>query len=131
MRRAALLAVLAALLTTGVVAHADPIPGPGEAIQCAPGERWCIAVFNSAGRRTLAIFGFQPRGPYRVCVTPPRGRERCKGFKLVVNGHGGAESRVRLARHFPHKVHGRYKARWIYHGKQLGRTLTFPYPGLR
>jgi hypothetical protein len=128
---AALLALLAVAAAPGG-AGATPIPGPGEAIQCAPGERWCIAVFNSGGRRTLAIYGWVVRGRYRVCVTPPRSRrERCKSFTLVVNGHGGAESRVRLARHFPHGRHGTYRARWIYQGKQLGRTLSFPYPGLR
>jgi hypothetical protein len=124
----------AALLTAALgagVAHAAPKPGPGEAIQCAPGERWCIAVFDSAGRRTLAIFGFDVRGPYRVCVTPPKAHERCRTFTLVPNGGGGAESRVRFAEHFPHARHGRYKARWVYQGKQLGRTLAFPYPGLR
>jgi hypothetical protein len=129
-RRALGTAVLVAVLTVPA-AHAAPKPGPGEAIQCAPGERWCIAVFDSAGRRTLAIYGFDVRGPYRVCVTPPRAHERCKAFTLVPNSGGGAESRIRLANHFPHARHGRYKARWLYQGKQLGRTLSFPYPGLR
>lgn len=130
MRRLLGAALVAVALGAGV-AQAAPKPGPGEAIQCAPGERWCIAVLDSAGRRTLAIFGFDVRGPYQVCVTPPKAHERCRTFTLVPNSGGGAESRVRLAEHFPHARHGRYKARWIYHGKQLGRTLTFPYPGLR
>jgi hypothetical protein len=119
-----------AALVAGV-AHAAPKPGPGEAIQCAPGERWCTAVFNSAGHRSLTIYGFDVRGRYRVCVTPPKAHERCKSFTLVPNSGGGAESRVRFAQHFPHARHGRYKARWTYQGKQLGRALTFPYPGLR
>jgi hypothetical protein len=128
--RRALVGVLAAAALLAPVAAAVPIPGPGEAIFCGPGERWCVAVFNSAGRRTLAVYGLDIRGPYRVCVTPPEAHERCKTFTLVPNGVG-AESRIRLAEHFPHARRGRYKARWIYRGKQLGRTLSFPYPGLR
>ena len=130
-RRAAVLVALVATASAATAAHGAPKPGPGEAIQCAPGERWCIAVFVSAGRRTLAIYGFDVRGPYRVCVTAPEARERCKPFTLVPNSGGGAESRIRLANHFPHGRRGHYKARWIYHGRQLGRTLSFPYPGLR
>jgi hypothetical protein len=128
-RAAAALLALVALLVPA--AAAAPIPGPGEAIQCTPGERWCIAVFNSSGRRTLALYGFDVSGRYKVCVKPPGARERCKAFTLVRNAVGGHESRVRLTRHFPHRVRGRYQARWIYHGKQLGRTLRFPYPALR
>jgi hypothetical protein len=121
--------LVAALVAAG--AQAAPKPGPGEAIQCAPGERWCIAVLDSAHRRTLAIYGFDVRGRYQVCVTPPKAHERCHAFTLVTNSGGGAESRVRFADHFPHARHGHYKARWIYQGKQLGRTLSFPYPGLK
>jgi hypothetical protein len=127
----ALVAVLAVAATLAPTTGATPKPGPGEAISCGPSERWCVAVFNSAGRRTLAIYGLDIQGPYRVCVTPPRARERCRTFKLVRNAGGGHESRVRLAQHFPHARHGRYKARWIYQGRQLGRTLSFPYPGLK
>jgi hypothetical protein len=127
----ALIAVLAAAALLAPATAATPIPGPGEAIFCGPGERWCVAVFNNTGRRTLAISGLDLRGSYRVCVTAPRAHERCKAFTLVPNGGGGRQSRVRLANHFPHARHGRYKARWIYQGKQLGRTLSFPYPGLR
>jgi hypothetical protein len=129
--RRALAGVLAAAALLVPTASAAPIPGPGEAIFCGPGERWCVAVFNSAGRRTLAIYGLDIKGPYRVCVTPPGAHERCRTFTLVPNGGGGHQSRIRFADHFPHARHGRYKARWIYQGKQLGRTLSFPYPGLR
>jgi hypothetical protein len=129
--RRALAGVLTAAALLAPTASATPIPGPGEAIFCGPGERWCVAVFNSAGRRTLAIYGLDIKGPYRVCVTPPGAHERCRAFTLVPNGGGGHQSRVRLADHFPHTRHGRYKARWIYQGKQLGRALSFPYPGLR
>lgn len=137
MRRVArpLALVVAALVAATTVfvpiAQATPKPGPGEAIFCGPGERWCVAVFNKHGRRTLNITGFDLRGPYRVCVTPPGAHERCKTFTLVRNGAGAYSSDVRLTNHFPHARHGRYLARWIYQGKQLGRTLAFPYPGLR
>lgn len=131
MRRTLGLALAAAAALLAPAAVAAPTPGPGEAIFCGPGERWCVAVLNSAGHRTLAVSGLDIRGPYRVCVTPPKARERCKTFTLVPNGGGGYQSRIRLAEHFPHARHGRYKARWLYQGKQLGRTLSFPYPGLR
>ena len=130
-RAAAALAVVAGLAMTAAPSAQAFIPGPGEAISCGPGERWCVAVFNMSGRRTLNITGWDLRGRYRVCVTPPRARERCKAFTLVRSATGAYGSNVRLARHFPHRRHGRYRARWIYDGKQIGRTLAFPYPALR
>lgn len=131
-RRAAALVVLACALAAVPVVHAATLkPGPGEAISCGPGERWCVAVFNKRGRRTLNITGLSLRGRYSVCVTPPGFHERCRTFTLVRGGTGAYTSDVRFADHFPHARHGRYEARWIYQGKQLGRTLAFPYPGLR
>lgn len=129
--RRALVSLIALAATLAPTAAAAPKPGPGEAIFCGPAEQWCVAVLNSAGRRTLAIYGLDIRGPYRVCVTAPKSKERCHSFKLVPNGGGGHQSRVRFAEHFPHARHGHYKARWIYQGKQLGRTLSFPFPGLK
>jgi len=130
-RRGLSVALAGLALLAPAAALAAPIPSPGEAISCGPGERWCVAVFDKHGRRTLNITGWDLRGPYQVCVTPPGARERCKSFTLVRTTTGAYGSDVRLARHFPHARHGRYRARWIYQGKQLGRTLTFPYPGLR
>jgi hypothetical protein len=129
--RRALVALLVLAGALAPTAGASPKPGPGEAIFCGPGERWCVAVFNSAGRRTLAISGRDIHGPYQVCVTGPKSKERCRSFTLVPNGGGGHQSRVRFADHFPHARHGRYKARWIYRGKQIGKTLSFPFPGLK
>jgi hypothetical protein len=131
--RASLGAAVCALAATVATPHAGAAtkPGPGEAISCGPGDRWCVAVFNKRGRRTLNITGWDLRGFYQVCVTPPGARERCKAFTLVRTATGAYGSDVRLTKHFPHARHGRYAARWIYQGRQLGRTLSFPFPGLK
>jgi hypothetical protein len=133
MRHAPATAVLACALAVAVPSPATATikPGPGEAISCGPGQRWCVAVFDKRGRRTLNVTGFDLRGSYQVCVTPPGAHERCKSFTLVRKPAGAYGSDVRLTKHFPHARHGHYQARWIYQGKQLGRTLSFPFPGLK
>ncbi|HWI74987.1 MAG TPA: hypothetical protein VNT55_23700, partial [Baekduia sp.] len=85
----------------------------------------CIGALVKHGKRFLDITGFELRGRYRVCVTPPGAAERCKAFTLTPNGTGARASSIAFAKHFPHARSGRYKVRWIYAGKQLGRTLTF------
>jgi hypothetical protein len=105
---------------------AAPSPAlAAEPFQCGPNDRWCNGTFIKHGQRFLDITGFELRGRYRVCVTPPGARERCKTFTLVRNGTGANASSIRFTKHFPHARSGRYRVRWIHDGQQLGRTLTF------
>lgn len=122
--RAAAAAALAALALVPAAAAA-PIPGPNETIQCGPDERWCSGAFLKHGRRFLDLSGWDLRGRYRLCVTPPRARERCKAFPLRPTDTGAHGSSIAFARHFPHARSGRYRVRWIYGGRQLGRVLAF------
>jgi hypothetical protein len=93
--------------------------------ECGPATRWCHGVFDKHGRLFLDLAGFGLNGSYRLCVTPPEARERCKSFGLQPNATGASASSVRFTSHFPHRRHGRYHARWIYDGRQLGRVLAF------
>jgi hypothetical protein len=93
--------------------------------QCGPQSRWCIGALRKHGKRVLEIAGFDLRGRYRVCVTPPAAHERCRTFTLTPNGTGAYGSSVSFTRHFPHRRHGRYRVRWVYDGAQLGRVLSF------
>jgi hypothetical protein len=119
-RLAALVAAVAVLAALPSAARAaDPH-------QCGPDNRWCIGALVKGGKRFLEISGFDLRGDYRVCVRAPgAGRERCRTFALRRNGAGAYGSSVAFARHFAHARTGTYRVRWIYDGKQLGRTLAF------
>ena len=121
-RRLAAAGAAAALALTAAPAARAAAPDPH---QCAAANRWCIGAFLKHGRRFFDIAGFDLRGRYRVCVTPPRARERCRTFTLTPNGTGARASSVSFTKHFPHARAGRYRVRWVYGGAQLGRTLTF------
>lgn len=119
-RRAAV-GVAGAVFTAAAASPASA----AEPFQCGPNDRWCTGTFIKHGQRFLDITGFDLQGRYRVCVTPPGARERCKAFTLVPNGTGANASSIRFTKHFPHARPGRYRVRWVYDGRQLGRTLTF------
>jgi hypothetical protein len=128
MRRALAAALLGAVLAC---AHLAATPSPARAadpVKCAPDNQWCVGAFLRKGHRFLDIFGFDFKGRYKVCVTPPRAKERCKTFKLVRNASGANASSVRFTSHFPHARRGTYAARWIYDGKQVGSVLRFKHP---
>jgi hypothetical protein len=94
-------------------------------VQCGPGNRWCITVLDKHGRIFFDIAGFDMKGSYRLCVTPPKAAERCKTFGLRANATGAHASSVRFTTNFPHRRKGRYRVRWIYDGRQVGRAITF------
>jgi hypothetical protein len=124
MRAAARLAL--ALIAVAALTGVAPSPASAaEPFQCGPNDRWCNGTFIKHGQRFLDITGFEMQGRYRVCVTSPGARERCKAFTLVPNGTGANASSIRFTKHFPHARPGRYRVRWVYDGRQLGRTLTF------
>jgi hypothetical protein len=119
----AALAVLAGALGAGAGAASA---ANGDRVQCAPEDAWCIAVFHKTDHRIhLELAGFQVSGRYRLCVTPPKRSETCRSFTLRPQGNGANISSVIFTRNFPHATHGRYHVRWIYGGRQLGRTLAF------
>lgn len=128
MRRALAPVLLAATLA---LAHLAVAPSPARAadpFKCASDNRWCVGAFLKHGRRFLDITGFDMKGRYRVCVTPPGAQERCKAFTLVRNAGGANASSVRFTKHFPHARHGRYAVRWTYEGRQVGPVLRFSHP---
>lgn len=129
MRR--LVAVALAVAALALLASLAPAPTPARAadpFKCASDDNWCVGAFLRSDRRFLDVFGFDMKGRYQLCVTPPRARERCKSFTLVRNASGARASSVRFTKHFPHARHGRYAARWLYHGKQVGPVLRFRHP---
>jgi hypothetical protein len=93
--------------------------------QCAPGNRWCVAVLRPPHKVVLSFAGFGYQGAYRLCVTAPKAKEGCKTFGLRPNGTGANASSVVFARHFPHSRKGTYRVRWLYHDQQVGKTMTF------
>ncbi|HMJ37641.1 MAG TPA: hypothetical protein VK501_27290 [Baekduia sp.] len=93
--------------------------------QCATANRWCTFVLSKSGRIHFDIAGFDLQNRYRVCVTPPSAKERCKTFGLRPNPTGANSSSVRFTTNFPHARHGRYRVRWVYEGRQLGKVLSF------
>jgi hypothetical protein len=125
MSRPAPLATLAAVLLVTLSPPAAEA-NTRDVNECGPKNRWCHGVFNKHGRVFLDIAGFDFTGRYRVCVLPPRAdRESCRRFGLRPNGTGANASSVRFTRNFPHARHGRYRVRWFYEGRQVGRRLTF------
>ena len=93
--------------------------------QCASGNHWCTAILRDHGKVALAFAGFGLTGSYDLCVTPPKAKERCKTFGLRPNATGASSSTVQFARNFPHARKGRYHARWLYAGKQVGKSMAF------
>ncbi|MCW3004752.1 MAG: hypothetical protein JWQ20_4050 [Conexibacter sp.] len=121
MRRQTMLAAVAI-----AIAAVPAVPAAAKDVnECAPATRWCHGVFDKHGRLFLDLAGFGLKGSYRLCVTPPKARERCKSFGLRRNATGAYDSSVRFTSNFPHRRHGRYRARWLYDGRQLGRILSF------
>jgi hypothetical protein len=114
---AAMLAMVVAPATVATAAASDT--------QCAPGNRWCTAILRHHGRVALAFAGFGYTGTYDLCVTPPKAKERCRTFGLQHNATGASSSTVQFARHFPHARKGRYHVRWLYGGKQVGKSMAF------
>jgi hypothetical protein len=119
------LATLALLLGAGATVPPRAPAAGNDPHQCGPQERWCIGALRKHGRRFLEIAGFELRGRYAVCVTPPGALEGCHRFTLTPNGAGAHASSVSFTGHFPHRRAGRYRVRWIYDGAQLGRVLRF------
>lgn len=122
--------VASALVAAALASAAQPAAAAnGDSVQCAPGDAWCIAVFHKFARKIVFfdIAGFKIAGQYQVCVTPPRRKERCRTYTLHRIATGANASSVQFTKNFPHSAHGVYRVRWIYEGKQLGRTLRFRY----
>ena len=106
-------------------ALASPAKAVPPEAQCAPANHWCIAVLRHHATVVFAFAGFGYTGTYQVCVTPPKAKERCKTFGLRPNGTGANASSVQFAKNFPHRRHGRYRVRWLYADKQVGKSMTF------
>jgi len=119
----------AALPATTLALIAAPAPArAADPFKCASDNHWCVGAFMKHERRFLDIGGFDMKGAYRVCVTPPGAAERCRSFKMVRNAGGAYASSIRFTKHFPHARRGRYAVRWIYDGHQVGPVLRFRHP---
>jgi hypothetical protein len=127
-RRALATAALAVTLPGAALAAAPSPARAADPYKCDADMRWCVGAFIKHGRRFLDIGIMDRTGRYRVCVTPPRGRERCKSFTLVKIATGAGSSSVAFTNHFPHARRGRYAARWIFGGKQVGPVIRFKHP---
>lgn len=130
MRRAPAAVALATALAGAAIAA--PAPPPAHAAQdphqCDAAMKWCVGAFMKHGRRFLDVAILDETGRYRVCVTPPRAKARCKSFTLVKIATGAGFSSVAFTKHFPHARRGRYAVRWTYEGHQVGPVLRFTHP---
>jgi hypothetical protein len=119
------LLALAAVVAMLLVAVTTPAAPAAAATQCGDGNHWCVGAERKHNRLFLIFAGFGYHGSYRVCVTPPKAKEVCRTFGLVPNGTGANASSVLFTKHFPHARKGQYHVRWIYAGKQVGKSMAF------
>jgi hypothetical protein len=120
--RPALLAFVATLL----VAFAAPSPPSALArdVYCSSTGDFCIGANRVNGTRVLRLDTFSFRGTVRVCVDPPRGREKCVYRRLKRSGPGYGIS-VRWSSSFPNHGRGSYFVRFYTHGDRVGQLLSF------
>ena len=75
---------------------------------CSPTGDWCQGVFREGGHIKFRIDTFSFRGPYKLCVKPPKEPRECRTFKLVHKSGGIYGSKIDFARNFSHRRNGRY-----------------------
>ena len=117
-----------ALLAAAAIAAAAPPTASAASTYCSPSGDLCYGAFAANPpvklRITLMAEYFKR---YRLCVTGPDGERDCKRFRVRQINGGLWEGKVRWARHFPNRGHGRYKVRWFGAGitNSLGPPVTF------
>lgn len=96
---------------------------------CSPTGDFCQSVFIHDRMLKLEMRQFPLRGPYAICVKPPRNQPlACKKFRWRKAGPMLA-GRVTAARHFPIRARGVYRVAWFTSDGQsffrVGRVLQF------
>ncbi len=92
---------------------------------CSPTGDWCQGVFREGGHIKFRIDTFSFRGPYKLCVKPPKEPRECRTFKLVHKSGGIYGSKIDFARNFSHRRNGRYAVSWHQEGFHIGPKLHF------
>ena len=119
-RRTAVACAVAAALVAATAA-----PASAASVYCSPSGDLCYGAFAKPPVKLRITLMAQYFKRYRLCVTGPDGERDCKRFRVRQVNNGLWEGRVRWARHFPNRGHGRYKARWFALGNALGPAVTF------
>ena len=120
--RPALLAFVATVLIA--CAALAPPSALARDVYCTPTGDYCIAANRVNGTRLLRLDTFSFRGTVRVCVDPPRGREKCVYRRLKRSGSLYGIS-IRWSSSFPHHGRGSYFVRFYSHGDRVGELLSF------
>lgn len=115
---------LTALAALAAVAVLPPGSAQAASRYCSPSGDYCTAVERRDGRVILRVDTFSFR-EYTLCVTPPRGRGTCRGFRLRRDSGGLYRSAVRWDRYFPNRGAGAYAVRWKVGGGRIGPVLSF------
>lgn len=128
--------IVAVLLGAGLVlaplaATGSPGPGHVRAIvdrYCKPSGEFCTSVERGPGVH-LVIATRRYKGPYRLCLKPPRRGFDCGVIKVPMHKHGDGGRVFRsdrtLESQMSHPTHGPYSVKWLAAGSKQGRTLHF------
>lgn len=95
---------------------------------CSPTGDFCQGVKQNKPRVTLGIDTFSFRGRYQLCTRYVSEHDyACRTFRLRSEGNSLYGSNVRWQRYFPHARRGRYFAKWINAGYQIGPIIWFRF----
>ena len=121
MRRIAVLATLAVLMTLPLPAEAGHRPNR----YCSSSGDVCLSTTKADGFRWLRI-GLAARyfDRYTLCVRAPDGSRECHRFRITDQGAAFGSS-IRWGRHFPLKGPGAYAVSWSTRGHRVGPILGF------
>lgn len=125
---AAIVSILAvAFLIAAGHAAAEDVPHVKNEIDgyCSSRDRHCTAVAKDDGKLYLVYLTKRSVEKYRLCVTSPTGRERCKRYPVNVAAGDHRGSVVPFRSEYPHKRNGTYRVAWRRSGNRIGPVLRF------
>lgn len=126
MRRLLLLAVGASLLGGVLVADGEPARTPLKTY-CSQSGDVCYGIVRRSGALYLELTTFEKYfSTYRLCVTPPGARERCRRYAVRRQGRLYG-SIVRWYGNFPMRRRGVYRVAWKLRAP-LGPALRIRLP---
>jgi hypothetical protein len=127
MRRLLLLAVGASLLGGVLAADGEPARRTPLKTYCSPSGDLCYGIVRRSGAIYLELTTFEKYfSTYRLCVTPPGARERCRRYAVRRQGRLYG-SIVRWRGNFPMTRAGVYRVAWKLRAP-LGPALRIRLP---